>query len=88
MKQPAHTITASPWRGLGFGERVALDAMTAMLWPLQPDGRLTVLLNLLASQIQDMAENEDQAEAIVEMLRMHLRLQYSDETPSPPLQNY
>lgn len=85
MKQPAHTITISPWRGLGFGERMALDGVTAMLWPLQSEARLTVLLNLMAAQIDDMAADPDQVDAIIDTLRMTLKL---SRHASPPLQNY
>jgi hypothetical protein len=74
MKQAAHTIELSPWRGLSFGERMALDAISAVLWPLKSDDRMTVLLNLLASQIYDIAENEDQVDAIIEVLRTTLKL--------------
>ena len=32
--RPAHTILLKPWGALSFGERLALDATTALLWPL------------------------------------------------------
>jgi cellulose biosynthesis protein BcsQ len=74
MSRPAHLITLEPWRSLGFGERLALEAATALLWPLQPDDRMTVLLNLMAAQIDSIAENEDQIDALIEVLRMQLKL--------------
>jgi hypothetical protein len=83
MKQPAHMIMISPWRGLGFGERLAIEGASALLWPLQPDDRMTVLLTLLADQIFEIATNEDQIDAIVDVLRMQLKLKMMD---SPPLQ--
>ena len=69
-----HTITLEPWRGLSLGERVALDAASALLWPLKADDRVTVLLNLLTAQIDDMAENEDHIDAIIDVLRAYLKL--------------
>jgi hypothetical protein len=84
--RPAHTITLTPWRGLSFGERIAVEGTTALLWPLQADDRMTVLLNLIAAQIDGMVENDDQIDAIIELLRMQLKL--SRRRESPPLQNY
>ena len=74
--RPAHTITLKPWRGLSFGERVALETATALLWPLKDDDRLTVLINLMAAQVDAMAENDDQVDAIVDVLRMQLKLKH------------
>jgi hypothetical protein len=72
--RPAHTITLKPWRGLSLGERVALEASTALLWPLQADGRMTVLINLMAAQIDSMVENKGQVDALIDVLRMQLKL--------------
>jgi hypothetical protein len=69
-----HTIRLEPWRGLSFGERVALETTTALLWPLQNDDRMTVLINLMAAQIGSIVENEDQIDAIMDVLRMQLKL--------------
>lgn len=86
MARPAHTIMLQPWRGLSFGERVVIDATTAMLWPLNADDRMTVLLNLMAAQIDSMIETDDQIDALMEVLRVQLKL--TRQRPSPPLQNY
>ena len=83
MRQPAHTITLAPWHGLSFGERFTLEATTILLWPLPPDDRVTVLINLLAAQIESMVENEDQVDAIVDVLRLQLKKMVRE---SPPLQ--
>jgi hypothetical protein len=83
MKQPAHTITLAPWHGLSFGERLMLETTTILLWPLPPDDRVTVLINLLAAQIESMVENEDQVDAIVDVLRLQLKKTVRE---SPPLQ--
>lgn len=72
--RPAHTIMLTPWRGLSFSERVALETATALLWPLKDDDRLTVLINLMAAQVDAMAENDDQVDAIVDVLRLQLKL--------------
>ena len=84
--RPAYTIMLQPWRDLGVGERIVIDATTAMLWPLTADDRVTVLLNLLAAQIDGMIETDDQIDALMEVLRVQLKL--SRRRPSPPLQNY
>lgn len=72
--QPAHTITLEPWRGLHFGERVVLEAASALLWPLKDDDRLTVLINLIAAQIDVMVEDEVEIDAIIDVLRMQMKL--------------
>ena len=83
MKQPTHTITLAPWHGLSFGERLMLETTTILLWPLPPDDRVTGLINLLAAQIESMVENEDQVDAIVDVLRLQLKKMVRE---SPPLQ--
>ncbi len=75
-----HTVSLEQWRGLSFGERVAFDATSALLWPLKADDRMTVLINLLAAQIGSMVENEDQIDAIIDVLRMLLKLDRRHET--------
>ena len=44
MTRATHTITIEPLDGLSFGTRVALDAATAILWPLCRDDKLTALI--------------------------------------------
>jgi hypothetical protein len=51
-----------------------------LLWPLQSDDRMTVLLNLMAVQIEDMVETEDQIDAIIDVLRMQLKLGLRHDT--------
>ena len=76
-----HTITLESWRGLSLGERVALEAAAALLWPLNADDRITVLLNLLIAQVDGMVENEDQVDALIEVLRMYLKLKTRRAAP-------
>jgi hypothetical protein len=76
-----HTITLEPWRSLSLGERVALEAASVLLWPLNADDRMTVLLNLLTAQIDGMAENEDHIDAIIDVLRMYLKLKTMRAAP-------
>ena len=84
MKQSLHTITIEPLDDLSFGTRVALDAATAILWPLKPDDKLTALITLLADAIYDVAETDDQIDAIVDTLRMQLKMFLAD---APPLRS-
>lgn len=72
--RPAHTIVLQPWRSASFGERLALDMGTAILWPLPPDNRMTVLINLLAAQIDDISATDDEIDALVDVLRQQLKL--------------
>jgi len=72
--RPAHTIMLQTWRGTSVGERIAIEMTAMALWPLQDDARMTVLINLLAAQIDRMLENEDQIDALIDLLRMQLRL--------------
>jgi hypothetical protein len=72
--RPAHTIQLVPWRGTSTGERIALEMTSMALWPLQDNARMTVLINLMASQVDRMCEDEDQVDALIDVLRMQLRM--------------
>ena len=69
---------------LGFGSRVAIEATSALLWPLKPEDRITALITLLADALPEFAESEVEIDAIVDVLRMQLKLALRD---SQPLQN-
>jgi len=62
-------IILEPIAGLSFGERWALEVFTAIMWLLNSDQRITVLVNLLARQLQ----TDTQAEAVGDMLKMSVR---------------
>jgi hypothetical protein len=83
---PAHTIMLTPWSNTSAGVRMVCEATSMLLWPLQPDDRMTALISLLANNIDDVAETEDQIDAIFDVLRMQLKMKRGWE--SPPLQNY
>ena len=85
MKRPAHTITLEPWRSQSFGERLAFTMVGTTLAALQPDARMTILISLLAQEIIDLAATDDEIDAIIDMLRLHLKLKMTD---SPPLQGH
>ena len=72
--RPAHTIELVPWRGTSVGERIALEMTSMALWPLEDDARMTVLINLLAAQIDRMVTEDDQIDALIDLLRMQLRM--------------
>ena len=72
--RPAHTIELVPWRGTSVGERIALEMTSMALWPLEDDARMTVLINLLAAQIDRMITEDDQIDALIDLLRMQLRM--------------
>lgn len=81
----AHTIVLEPWGHASLGSRVAIEASTALLWPFTPDARMAILITLLADQIFEIAANEDEIDAIVDVLRMKLKLKLMD---APPLQSH
>jgi hypothetical protein len=62
-------ITVEQCGGVSYGERWALEVASMILWPLGGDQRITVLINLLASQL----DNEEQVNAISDMLKLSLR---------------
>ena len=69
-----HTITPMQWRDGSFGERLGLEIVSVVLWSLTHDERMTVLLTTLGSQITQTVESEEQVEAIIDMLRMQMKL--------------
>jgi hypothetical protein len=73
MKQPAHTIELEPWEAQTFGVRVVIEATSAMLWPLTIDTRLTVLITLMGDLIAEVAENTDQVDDIIDVLRKQMK---------------
>ena len=44
------------------------------LWPLKDDARMTVLINLMAAQVDRMARTTTRSTRIVDVLRMQLKL--------------
>lgn len=76
------SLTPIAWHRASFGERLSLDVISTLLWPLPGDERMTVLMTLLSSQILDAVENEDQIDGIIEMLRIQLKLTVSEAKPS------
>jgi hypothetical protein len=84
MPNSFHTITLEPWANASAGVRLACQMCSFSLWPLSNDDRMTVLISLLSYQIEEVVENEEQIEAILDMIRMHLKMRL---TESPPLAN-
>ncbi|KYK50097.1 hypothetical protein A1D31_22565 [Bradyrhizobium liaoningense] len=72
--RPAHTILMQPWRNASFGERLALEMSTVILWPLKDDDRMSVLINLLASEIDRTVTDDDQIDALMDLLRLQLKM--------------
>ena len=73
MKQPAHTVELEPWEAQPFGIRVAIEATSAMLWPLSLDARLTVLITVMGDLIAEVAENDEAVDAIIDILRVQMK---------------
>ncbi|MBR0874554.1 hypothetical protein JQ633_29645 [Bradyrhizobium tropiciagri] len=79
-----HTLTPAPFHSASFGERLGLEMISAVLWPLGEDERMTVLLSMLGTQIINIADNEDQIDALIEALRARLKLSLSDGDRQSP----
>jgi hypothetical protein len=74
MPHDIHTITLEPWANASTGVRVACQMSLFTLWSLSNDDRMTVLISLLSHQIEQTIQNEDQIEAILDVIRMHLKM--------------
>ncbi|TYL87385.1 hypothetical protein [Bradyrhizobium cytisi] len=69
-----HTIVDIQWRDVSFGQRLALSMISTTLAPISNDARMTVLMSLLGNQVMDMTEGEGQIDAVLDVLRTHLKL--------------
>lgn len=83
MKQPI--ITLEPHTSGSFGMRLALSMIGTTLYPLQHDDRMSVLMTLLADEVVMTAESYEEIDAIVNLLRLKLRVMLAE---SPPLQGH
>ena len=75
MSHRTHRITAESVLNMRFNERLSLEMITVMLWPLAADERIGLLLTTLADNIRDVAETYEEIDAIVERLRFHFKLE-------------
>ena len=75
MSRRTHQITTEGPLGLRFSERLALEMITAVLWPLHTDERIGLLLTTLADNVADVAETDEEIDALVERLRFHFKME-------------
>ena len=75
MPYRTHHITTESLYGLRFSERLALEMITAVLWPLHTDERIGLLLTTLADNVADVAETDEEIDALVERLRFHFKME-------------
>jgi hypothetical protein len=73
MPRCDHQITTESALGLRFSERLALEMITTVLWPLDTDDRIGLLLTTLADNIADVVETDEEIDILVEKLRFHFR---------------
>jgi hypothetical protein len=78
MRPRHHVITAESVLSLRFSERLALEMITAVLWPLGTDERIGLLLTTLADNVADVAETDEDIDALVERLRFHFKMECLD----------
>jgi hypothetical protein len=83
MSRRTHQITSEILLGLRFSERLALEMITTVLWPLHTDERIGLLLTTLADNVVDVAETDEEIDALVERLRFHFKMEmHRHEKPS------
>jgi hypothetical protein len=75
MPHRHHQITTESVLSLRFSERLALEMVTAVLWPLDTDERIGLLLTTLADNVADVAETDEEIDALIERLRLHFKLE-------------
>ena len=64
MSRRTHQITSESLLGLRFSERIALEMITTVLWPLHTDERIGLLLTTLADNVVDVAETDEEIDSI------------------------
>ena len=77
MSHRTHRITAESILNMRFSERLALEMITASLWPLAADERIGLLLTMLADNLCDVAETDEEIDAIVERLCLRIQARMS-----------
>ena len=83
MSRRTHQITSESLLGLRFSERLALEMITTVLWPLHTDERIGLLLTTLADNVVDVAETDEEIDVLVERLRFHFKMEmHRHEKPS------
>jgi hypothetical protein len=73
MPRRYHQITTESVLSLRITERLALEMITTVLWPLDTDERISVLLTTLADNVADVAETDEEIDALVERLRVQFK---------------
>jgi hypothetical protein len=63
---------------LRFSERIALEMISAVLWPLNTYDRIGVLLTILTDNVTDVIDNEEEVEVLLDRLRLHFMLESLD----------
>jgi hypothetical protein len=72
MKQPV--ITLESHASGSFGVRLAIQMISTVLYPLQPNDRMSVLMTMLADEILMEAQTVDEIDAIVNLLHLKLKI--------------
>jgi hypothetical protein len=69
-----HTLDDIPWQQATFMERLATNMTIWTLSPLEHDQRVTVLMSLLVPEIAETVAEEDEIDAILAAMKLHLQL--------------
>jgi hypothetical protein len=73
MPRRYHQISTESVLSLRISERLALEMITTVLWPLDTDERIGLLLTTLADNVADVAETDEEIDAVVERLRVQFK---------------
>ena len=73
MPRRYHQITTESVLSLRISERLALEMIATVLWPLDTDERIGLLLTTLADNVADVAEADEEIDALVERLRVQFK---------------
>jgi hypothetical protein len=69
-----YRITAAPFETSSFSERLALQMIGTSVWPFKKDDRISILMTALGIEILPQVETDDQIEAVLDQLRIQMKL--------------
>jgi len=69
-----YSITATSFKNATFGERLALHMIGMTVTPFETDDRISILMTALGMEILPQIENDDQIEAVLDQLRIQMKL--------------
>ena len=74
MMMKMYSITATAFENATFGERLALNMIGMSVMPFERDDRISILMTALGIEILPQVETDDQIEAVLDQLRIQMKL--------------